>query len=1071
MTCLPASAPVWEADGDLVVTAGAGAGKTYMLQKRFAHHLEVDGLSPLAIVAVTFTELAAAELRARVREEVRARVLARRAQGLTGGPLDAPGLLGTLEAAPISTIHALAARICREHPDEAEVPREFAILDERDGVLWQAEHLEAALAALPPALFEHLPWAKARAVLAALLRDPHLTAQALRVPLPDLAADASEADHRLAAVLPVLREAWDQVSAGLRAEKMRQRRLDYADLELGALRALSHDAVRAYYHARWRAVIVDEFQDTNPVQAELLRHLTAPRDGTRARLTIVGDEKQSIFGFRRADPRVFQDFQADLAARGRVGELAESRRTHAPLMALLNAVCGPLLPGVRVAMGATRQAAPAPAPHLEVLVLDAAARGRGALPAELRRRLEADRLARHLRAMLDRQPAFPVHDRHAERRGDGPATRPLTCADIAVLARSWSSLEVIGEALAAQGLPAVQTRGGNLLETREALDALALLTWLARPAEDQALVAVLRSPFFAVDDGQLARLAAQLPPRPTDEAQAAGAPPRPTDEAQADRTPPRPTDQKQAARTSAPERPRRAWGAWWQAIEHSPDGAWQAIRDVLRGWLAARRTLAPSALLARADHDRGYTAVAATMPGGRRRLADWQGVVALVRDLERGTEDVGVVVRRLRQLLAAGVTIERPPLEAGEAISLLTIHAAKGLEWPVVAVVDLARANPNDVSEVRLDAELGVALRLGGSDSEDTTPARFRALGEQRKAAEAEERRRLLYVALTRARDHLVLSAAARKGPLLDLLAPGVQAAGLAPALARPELARGRPPELPPHAWPQGLPALLEACGPGLEELPVTALAEYARCPARFRFSIVERHPPEAPPGAAGSPQRVHPAALGTLVHAALEHDVRDPEALARLASRLGSPLAGDATALGEAAALVARFHAAPAFAALDAPRLRQEVPFRKALGPLELVGKIDAVGPDFVLDYKTDREVNPDHHLLQLAVYAWAAGVGTACLAFVRHDHLHRFDATALEGGLARAQALVEAIARGDFAARPTREACGECPYVRLCEACHPEVQAMAVAQDDASCLWQEALEIDEPGEVAAAM
>jgi ATP-dependent helicase/nuclease subunit A len=1030
MTRSLAPAPVWEADGDLVVTAGAGAGKTYMLQKRYAHHLEVDGLSPLAIVAVTFTELAAAELRARVREEVRARVLQRRAQGLAGGPLDDPGVLGALEAAPISTIHALAARICREHPDEAEVPREFAILDEREGVLWQAEHLEAALARLPGALFEHMPWAKARAVMAALLRDPHLAAQALCVPPLDPGPAGAEADRRLAAVLPVLREAWAEVVAHLRAEKLRQRRLDYADLELGALRALSHDAVRAYYHARWRAVIVDEFQDTNPVQAELLQHLTAPRDGRRARLTIVGDEKQSIFGFRRADPRVFQAFQQALAARGRVGALTESRRTHAPLMALLNAVCGPLLPDMHVAMGATRHEPPGPSPHMEVLVLDAVARGRGALPAELRRRLEADALARHLRAMLERQPPFLVHDRHAERRGDGPVTRPLACSDVAVLARSWGSLEALEEALAAQGIPAVQTRGGSLLETREALDAMALLAWLADRHDDHALVTVLRSPFFALDDGRLARLAAGLPPRP------AGAPPGETR------------------------------GAWWKAVQAATSEGWPAIRAVLAGWRDARRALAPSALLALADRECGYTAVAATMPGGRRRLADWQGMVTLVRELEHGTEDVGVVVRRLRRLVAAEVDVERPPLEAGEAVSLLTIHASKGLEWPVVAVVDLARANPVDVAEVRLDAELGLAMRLGGSDSEGTTPTRYRELGERRKAAEAEERRRLLYVALTRARDHLILSAAARKGPLLELLEPGLRAAGVAPTLVPPELARARPPELPTHSWPQGLPVLLDPCGPGLEELPVTALAAYERCPARFRLGVVERHPPEAPPGAAGAAAPGHAAALGTLVHLALEHGVRGLEGVTGLAA--GSPLAGEAEALAEAAELVERFHTAPAFAALAAGPLRQEVAFRHQLGPLALAGKIDAVGPGFVLDYKTDREVEPDHHLVQLAIYARHAGVSEACLAYLRHGLLHRFDAAALAAGHARALAIAEAIARGDFAPQPSAEACGACPHARVCEACHPDVQALT---DEAPCLWQGALEADDPEEGVEAM
>ena len=127
----------------VAVTAGAGTGKTHMLAERYLYYLRENDFSPLEIVAVTFTEKAAKELRSRIRALV--------AQKLP----ERTDLLAELEAAQISTLHALASRICREHPNEAEVPPDFSILDELEGELWLSECIEAALAQLPARLYSN----------------------------------------------------------------------------------------------------------------------------------------------------------------------------------------------------------------------------------------------------------------------------------------------------------------------------------------------------------------------------------------------------------------------------------------------------------------------------------------------------------------------------------------------------------------------------------------------------------------------------------------------------------------------------------------------------------------------------------------------------------------------------------------------------------------------------------------------------------------------------------------------------------------------------------------------------
>jgi ATP-dependent helicase/nuclease subunit A len=198
-----------------------------------------------------------------------------------------------------------------------------------------------------------------------------------------------------------------------------------------------------------------------------------------------------------------------------------------------------------------------------------------------------------------------------------------------------------------------------------------------------------------------------------------------------------------------------------------------------------------------ADHLTGYTAIIANLPGAQRREADWRGFGELVRDLERGADHAFTVVRWLRQLYEAGAEVPRPPLEAGDAVSLMTIHSAKGLEWPVVVIPDLARGYPSQSPAVLFDPELGVAANFGEDDGE---PVLYRLIADRKALAQEAEARRLFYVACTRARDHLILTsteATTNRLSGLALLRPGLELANVscAPVPFRPEDAR--PPELP----------------------------------------------------------------------------------------------------------------------------------------------------------------------------------------------------------------------------------------------------------------------------------
>ena len=149
--------------GSVAVTAGAGTGKTHMLAERYLFHLTERGLSPLEVVAVSFTRKAAAELRSRIRSKI-AKNLGQDSEALA-----------ELEAAPISTFHSLAGRICREHPDAAGIPPNFQMMDELEGALWRQEQLDRAFYRLPtqvPDLCKKIPYSQVREIFEVLLADP-----------------------------------------------------------------------------------------------------------------------------------------------------------------------------------------------------------------------------------------------------------------------------------------------------------------------------------------------------------------------------------------------------------------------------------------------------------------------------------------------------------------------------------------------------------------------------------------------------------------------------------------------------------------------------------------------------------------------------------------------------------------------------------------------------------------------------------------------------------------------------------------------------------------------------------
>jgi ATP-dependent helicase/nuclease subunit A len=823
-------------DRNVVVTAGAGTGKTTLLVDRMVHLLlrEPRPIAVTDLVALTFTKKAAGEMKTRLRERLgrlrgirldrepesdaereaqEAVVRVVRRTGLSASAIDSRvgGALRDFDRAPIGTIHSFASTLLRLYPLEAGVDPRFQEAEEdrwsehvttcwkswldRElaaeapradlwrrlltridladiaGVAWAlcAETVPEDAFSTPIALPEAGQWL-ARSL--AEVREMAVAHQGTRKIERQLAAAeralagaAGECSSQIDADdLALLQADSNQAPAGWEGTEFRRAKelvalaaraaeIDPEMVELlgravqpfaGECRSafrragwLSFDGllararnlvrdrphVRETLKQRFRAVLIDEFQDTDPIQYEILVYLAEERGRSATdwrtvrleagKLFIVGDPKQSIYGFRGADIAAYQDVVGMVRDQGGIEcTLSTNFRSHTGILDAVNDVCSRL-----IVFQAGRQAAYAPIhpdgvsrlddPRPQVRVVRSAD---GTLNAEGARRAEAEHLARWLTdEVLGR----------VEVTARGGRTTMAHPGDVAILMRALTEVHVLLDALRRQKIPYVVEGERHFFATQEVVDAINLLRAVASPDDRPALVGVLRSPLGGVTDRDLYDLAHEGW-----------------------------LDYRVVERSSdfpafVPVTLYRELSALHREVSTRPVGE-------VAAWVFERL---PIEILAAGGTD-GDQAVANIEKV--RRLVD-----TLAAEGARSFKAViGLLERRVRDETEEGES----PLadEHVEAVKVMSIHKAKGLEFPIVVLAGAhtgqqARGTPPILRHWSSGA---VGVRVGGVAS-----LAGLYLADQHRLREIEEHKRLLYVAMTRARQVLLVSGAAVDRP------------------------------------------------------------------------------------------------------------------------------------------------------------------------------------------------------------------------------------------------------------------------------------------------------------------
>ncbi|GAB6284893.1 MAG: hypothetical protein STSR0009_10930 [Methanoregula sp.] len=826
-------------DRSMVVTAGAGTGKTYVLVQKYIDLIKTRGVTVPQILALTFTDKAAAEMK----ERIRAGILREEGRQWEKAAED-------FMIAPVQTFHSFCAQVLREFPIEAGLEPGFVVLDEQQvsrihntayeelihtrqektvnealvyvlaitdqyslktmlsAMYGKRERYDRFFAALGEDETHVLDvWkTEVRAFrngeIAALRKDPAFSScvrtligfassydgvddkaavflQEIRPLLVRLARPADYGDFCSAALELAgkkpgnigSKKNWksDDLDAFKKAKKdltgiIEKKRslfrmtvdtsdpvisgsvrflralsrvfsrykeltgngkascggLDFSDLILHARQIflLQRELVATHFMPRFRYILVDEFQDTDLAQFDIILAIIGTPSPKTDCLFIVGDPKQSIYLFRDADVTRFKEAQEIIAAacKGRVVNLDTSFRSTKDVIGLSNLVFSRLLASAEkpwefgyepVRISESR------AGHTGSVELLLPPKGSDAADTK---RNEAVMLARRIHSIVHAQPLFV----YSEQPDHSFVRRPARYGDSAILLEQRTNLSYYLSALGEYGIPFYVHGGTGFYHRQEVYDLCNILSFLEHRHDSISLAGVLRSPYFGVPDTDLFCI--------------------------------------------AQENGRTLWDNLGKFADRTGAGPASRARDRLSSWQQYAGRSGLVSLVRRILSESGVYTVYAALPEGEQILANIEKLVGMARNREEtGNYALEDFTTDLRQAMDEDEREGEAPLDAlsENAVNIMTVHAAKGLEFPIVFVPDMGMPFPHRSPLIMIGDNplvVGVKVPNPNENYEMTESPVLLTLREQQRQKERAEKKRLLYVALTRARDHLFIS-------------------------------------------------------------------------------------------------------------------------------------------------------------------------------------------------------------------------------------------------------------------------------------------------------------------------
>lgn len=798
---------VAEFERDLLVLAGAGTGKTRVLTEKYLCLVQGERIDPRRIVAITFTQKAALEMRSRIRAAMDEQI-----ESSTGNDMRNfwRQRRSALDEAYIGTFHGLCGAIIREFPlisgvlpgknilgegEErillSEAAEKACVKMAHEGELEDREEFFRAALGFGLAFFleqlrdiypkiresgqpvstwftdqyapepslsdpvtllrqsiEEILQSEARresttrsrellneveSRLNEILPDRHgdfsdfvekiriikglfpkNLSKALRPYIDEvhLTADAALADrsrNEFYGWTSCVRRYLEQLAEAYDEEKSAQNALDFADLQIKA-RDLLRDQpdIRSVLQKRYDYFMVDEFQDTNLLQLEVVDYLVG-EGHTRGRLFVVGDAKQSIYRFRGAQVEVVRKLEDKLAKRnGLVLPLVENYRCHPGVIDTINQVADSIFASDSLTYqpliaGRPDDATPISRVHLIMA------------EAESDRRAEAEKLADHLYNLVNvESPLVGAEDRK----------RPICYGDMAILFRAMTHAEEYTSALERRGIPFIQGSGSGYYGLQEVQDQLNLVRLVQNSRDAISLLALLRSPYVGFSDADLYWMAKE----------------------------------------------RNDLLETFYLCEDPPIGCddyvWSRVkrfRKFLQTMQYNRSVITVSEIIRTALKELGYQQVIMAFPGAERKLANLDKLLHKADAFAAlaGRYSIGQFLEYIGNLVAYQTKEPEANLEGegSDAVRILTIHSSKGLEFPLVVLVDLERklSHP-ERSSILYHPEYGLAFKIPDGAGGYVDPPLRDEIKERNAVEEKAELKRLLYVAMTRAKDYLVLS-------------------------------------------------------------------------------------------------------------------------------------------------------------------------------------------------------------------------------------------------------------------------------------------------------------------------